>query len=162
MPFTPDDICLHFFVALKTNVIKSPCMAKSRNMLRRKIAQAEFEIMEVIWDLGEATVTEAMEALNKRRKQPVARGTVQVQLRRLTSKKWLRQWKLGGKQVFSPTCDRTEATADIASEITRRVFDGSCADLVRCLYQEDKLSSEEIQRLHELVDQMNSDRDSNA
>jgi len=126
------------------------------------MAQAEFEVMEVIWGLGEASVTEAMNALNARRDQPVARGTVQVQLRRLTSKSWLKPSERGSKLVYSPTCDRTAATADIASDVTERVFDGSCADLVRCLYQQDKLSSEEIQRLHDLVDEMNSNKNPNA
>jgi predicted transcriptional regulator len=109
----------------------------------------------VIWDLGAATVGEAMEAINARRGQALARGTVQVQLRRLKEKGWLQEVRRSGsKLAYTPTCDRTVASADIASDFTTRVFDGSCAELVRCLYQEDKLTPEEIGRLRELIGQM--------
>ena len=120
------------------------------------MARSEFEIMDVVWGLGTATVGEVMEAFNGRREQGVARGTVQVQLRRLKEKGWLWEGRRGGKLVYSPACGRTSASADIASDVTARVFDGSCAELVRCLYHEDKLTPEEIGRLRDLIGEMRS------
>ncbi len=138
-------------------------MKTRSDQFRPKMSQAEFEVMNVIWELGSATVTEVMDALNASRDTSLARGTVQVQLRRLEVKNWLKQEKRGShKFIYSPTCGRCEASADIASDVTQRVFDGSCTNLVRCLYQQEKLSSNEIQRLRDLVKEMESQRDENA
>jgi len=49
------------------------------------LSEAQREIMEIVWDLGEVSVFEVRETLSKER--PVARNTVRTLLERMEEKK---------------------------------------------------------------------------
>ena len=53
------------------------------------LSEAQLEIMNVVWDRGEATVAEVWKALAARRK--VARNTVQTMIARLEERGWLKR-----------------------------------------------------------------------
>ena len=121
---------------------------------RPKLSPAEFEIMQAVWSLGEATINDVTARINQDRSVPVKRATIQVQLRRLESKKWLKHIQSDRTFYYSALSGREEASAELADDIRRRIFDGSCADLVRCLFQHEKISSAEINELKTLVRKM--------
>ena len=59
-------------------------MAKSETPL----TQAQREIMEIVWERGEVTVTEVRDQLAKKR--DLARNTVQTMIVRLEERGWLK------------------------------------------------------------------------
>ena len=79
------------------------------------------------------------------------RTTIQVQMSRLEKKGWLTHRSMGRTFYFRALRDRDEARATIARHVTKRVFGGSCADLIKCLFNHEKISPDEIERLRKLL-----------
>lgn len=123
-----------------------------------KLSPAEFEIMEAVWaHSGESGITEVLQRVNAVREgEPLKRATVQVQLRRLEEKGWLKHREDGRRFFYSATAGREVASATLAGDLTERVFDGSCAELVRCLFDHQDVSSDEIARIRALLDKAES------
>ena len=119
-----------------------------------RLSRGEFEIMNVVWDSGECTVPEVMNRVNQRRPVPLKRATIQVKLRRLEEKGWVRHEERNRRFFYSPTTDRRAASAELADDLTARVFDGSCTEMVRCLFEHEKITPEEIARLRRLLDEV--------
>ncbi|HUF63751.1 MAG TPA: BlaI/MecI/CopY family transcriptional regulator [Verrucomicrobiales bacterium] len=119
-----------------------------------KLSPSEFEVMEALWtsDSG-LTITDILTAVNAARRAPLKRATVQVHVRRLEEKGWLRRHEDERKFYYRPTASREAASAGLARDLTERVFDGSCAQLVRCLFERDEISLAEIERLRALVEE---------
>lgn len=120
-----------------------------------KLSPAEFEVMEVIWEHGEdLTISQVLEHVNAaRRDDPLKRATIQVQLRRLEDKGWLSHREEGRRFLYRATAKREAASAGLATDLAARVFDGSCAELVRCLFETQEVSAEEIARIRALLDE---------
>ncbi len=119
-----------------------------------KLSPSEFEVMEALWTSGtDLTITDVLKAVNASRRTPLKRATVQVHLRRLEEKGWLKHREDERRFYYRPTASREAASADLVRDLTERVFDGSCAELVRCLFEQDEISPAEIERLRTLVDE---------
>ena len=119
-----------------------------------KLSPSEFEIMEALWaSESERTITDVLKMVNASRGVPLKRATVQVHLRRLEEKGWLTHREDGRRFYYKTTATRDAASAGLARDLTERVFDGSCAELVRCLFERDEVSAAEIGRLRALVDE---------
>ena len=116
------------------------------------LSAAQYEIMAVVWDRGETTINDVLEAVNKSRKKALRRTTIQVQMSRLEHKGWLTHRVVGRTYFYKAARSKDKARADMAAELTRRVFDGSCVDLIKCLFDKDKISKEEIHRIRKLLD----------
>ena len=117
-----------------------------------KLTDAEFEIMEVVWEEGETTVNHVWETINRRRQAPLSRTTTLVQMNRLEEKKWLRHRVSGRTFLYSATRKKDETLESFVGDIHRRVFQGSSSELVRCLFKSVKVSKAEIQKLKEIID----------
>ena len=63
------------------------------------LTDAQREIMEIVWERGEATVSEVRDALAQRRQ--LARNTVQTMIVRLEEKGWLKHREQGRTFVYS-------------------------------------------------------------
>ena len=120
-----------------------------------RLSDAQLEIMEVVWDRGEASIAEVLASVNGRRKKKLRRTTIQVQMNRLEKKGWLTHRVEGRTYRYEALRPREEALAAIADDVTHRVFGGSCADLVKCLHDHKKINASEIRRLRKLLDELN-------
>lgn len=116
-----------------------------------KLTPPEFEIMEVVWKIGEATVTEIMNAVNGSGDRRLTRSTIQVQVLRLEEKGWLSHRADGNRFLFFATVPRGEASAEIVKDLKERVFGGSCAELVKALFDHTEISPDEIKKLRKLI-----------
>jgi|WetSurMetagenome_2_1015567.scaffolds.fasta_scaffold367778_2 predicted transcriptional regulator len=116
-----------------------------------KLTDAEFEIMEIVWQEGETTVNHVWEMINCRRGTLLSRTTIMVQMSRLEEKKWLKHRAAGRTYLYSATRKKDETLENLVGDIHRRFFRGSSSDLVRCLFKSVKLSKEEIQKLKEII-----------
>ena len=118
-----------------------------------RLTPAEFEIMDVIWNGGEMTVTKVMNQINADSEKTFSRSTIQVQMQRLAEKGWLKYRQQGKTFLYTATVKRSEATARIAEDVKKRVFGDSCAELVRALLDHSSISSSDIAVLKKLVNQ---------
>lgn len=117
-----------------------------------KLTPSEFEIMNGVWNAGEAAVTEIMREINSVHKRNLTRSTIQVQVGRLEEKGWLTHRQEGNKFIYQSTTPRSEASAKIAIDIGDRIFGGSCVELVKAFFSQSAVTPEEIRQLRELID----------
>lgn len=117
-----------------------------------KLTPPEFEIMEVVWNFGEATITEIMEAVNAAGKKQFKRSTIQVQVLRLEEKGWLAHREDGKRFLFSATVPKEQASAEIVRDVKERIFGGSCTELVKALFDHTEISPSEIRKIRKMID----------
>jgi BlaI family penicillinase repressor len=116
-----------------------------------RLTDPEFEIMAIVWEEGETTINHVWKIINRKRKIPLSRTTIQVQMNRLERKKWLTHRARGRTFFYSSTLQRDEALGSLVENIHDRFFKGSCSDLVRCLFKNVRVSKDEIQKLKEII-----------
>jgi BlaI family transcriptional regulator, penicillinase repressor len=116
-----------------------------------KLTDAEFEIMEVVWQEGETTINQVWESINRKRQALLSRTTTLVQMNRLEEKKWLKHRVAGRTFLYTATRKKEETLENVVGDIHRRFFKGSSSDLVRCLLKSVTISKEEIQKLKEII-----------
>ena len=117
-----------------------------------RLTDAEFEIMDIVWDEEETTINHVWETINRQRSTPLSRTTIQVQMNRLEEKKWLKHRKKGRTFYYFPTRQRDQTLESIVGEVHGRFFKGSSTDLVQCLFRSSKISKAEIRRLKEIIE----------
>jgi len=117
----------------------------------QKLSPANLGIMNIIWKKGEATVNDIVEAINAKRSDSVRRTTIQVQVGRLEEYGWLKHRQKGRTFYYSAVREKHKTRSDILNDIKNRVFDGSRAELVKCLFEGSSMNPKEIEELHELL-----------
>jgi predicted transcriptional regulator len=127
-----------------------PFMKKKKTA---RLSAAQFEIMDLVWNLGEASINQVMNAINQSRKKKLTRSTIQVQMARLEEKGWLSHRKDGRTFLYKALKKRNEAQAFIARDVADRVFNGSSAALVKCLFDMSKISNKELKELRKILDE---------
>lgn len=120
----------------------------------RKLSPANLEIMKIVWDKGEVTISDVVAAVNAKRRNRVRRTTVQVQMNRLEEYGWLRHTEEGRTFVYSAVVEKQKTRKEILEDIKIRVFGGSRTELVKCLIEDSDVKPEEIRELRELLKNM--------
>lgn len=123
-------------------------MAKRKNA--PKLTGAQLEIMNVVWQRGEATVAQVWQALSQ--KKELARNTVQTTLVRLEEKGCLRHRKKGNAFVYYPTDAREATLRSMLKNLVNDAFEGSTAGLVMTLLEDEKLSNDDVKRIQAILD----------
>jgi BlaI family penicillinase repressor len=110
-----------------------------------KLTRFELEIMNVVWDLGEASIREICESLAERRRP--AYTTVQTIVQRLETKGVVRRTrKIGNAFLFAPAITRRSAYRRIIDDLLE-MFGGSAQPVVAHLLESGKLSLEDLKVL---------------
>ena len=129
-------------------------MARTKS---QNLTDAELRLMEVLWQKGEATVSDVVEGLPK--DVLLAYSTVITTLRILETKGFVEHSKDGRAFIYRPLVGRDEASGSAVSHLLRRFFEGSPERLVLSLLKQKKFDAKELRRLRKLIDQ-NQERDS--
>jgi len=120
---------------------------------RRKsptLTEVELELMEVLWQKGEASVGEIVEALPEER---LAYSSVLTVMRILEQKGYVTHEKEGRAFIYRPIVDRQQARKNVVGYLLRRFFDNSPELLVVNLLENENLSQTEVDRLKRLIDE---------
>ncbi len=118
-------------------------MNRSRSL--RPLTANQTEIMNVIWDRGEATVSEIWKALSEQRE--IARNTVLTQVQRLEERGWLARERRGRTDVYRSRAAREASERQKLRDVLDEVFDGSAENLVVSLLGHDLVSRDELDRI---------------
>lgn len=119
----------------------------------RRLSDANLMIMKLVWQKGEVTINDVLEAVNAGRKDKVKRATVQVQMRRLERYGWLDHRVKNREFYYEALRSEAAAKVDILHGVRDRVFGGSYAELVRCLFAGGRVPEEELRRIAEFLRQ---------
>jgi predicted transcriptional regulator len=115
------------------------------------MTDGELRLMRVLWEKGQATVGEVVDALNVRPKP--AYNTVLTLLRIMEKKGYVSHRKEGRAFTFLPTVDRTDASRSALRTLVDRFFEGSPRLLMLNLLEDGQLSPEALQQLKERIEE---------
>ena len=121
-------------------------------MARKKspyLTDAELRLMDVLWDKGEATVSDVADALPKN--PALAYSTVLTTLRILENKGYLVHSKQGRAFAYKPAVERDAARNNAIRHLLRRFFDGSAELLLLNLLESTEVSATELARLRKRI-----------
>lgn len=115
----------------------------------RSLSRRERQIMDVIYELKEATAGQVLERLPS----PPGYSAVRALLRVLEQKGHLSHRQDGPRYVFAPTLPRERARRSALRHLVKTFFDNSAGDAVAALLDlsDDNLSAEDLRRLAELI-----------
>ena len=119
--------------------------------IANRLSRRERQIMDVLYQLGEATAAEVQERLP----EPPSYSAVRAMLRILEEKGHVRHTEDGPRYVFAPVVARDTARKSAVSHLLRTFFDGSVEQAMTALLDasDRKLSSAEVDRLAALIEQ---------
>jgi len=114
------------------------------------LSRRERQIMDVIYRMGRATVSEVMEQLTG---EP-AYSTVRAQLRVLEEKGHLRHEEHGLRYVYLPSVPRHMVRHSALKHLIDTFFEGSAGKAVAALLGKEgfRISEEELERISELIE----------
>jgi predicted transcriptional regulator len=108
----------------------------------------ETDILKVLWDLGPSSVRDVHAALNEQAIESIAYNTVQTLLRIMEGKQLVAHHSEGRTFIYTPRFSREES----ASRFLDRVFDGAASELMLSLIRAERLTDDELVRMHALID----------
>lgn len=121
-----------------------------------ELGKAELEVLKVLWDHGSLTVRDVLNHLHERGRN-VAYTTVQTLLTRLEQKNFVKSDKSGVAHVFRARVTRERVTKTRLNNLVDQLFDGAAGPLVLHLVENERLTSDEIEQLHKLIDRLDED-----
>ena len=118
-------------------------------LLPHRLSRRERQIMDIIYDCGEASVAQVLEALP----DPPSYSAVRAMLRILEEKGHLRHVDVDGRYVYTPTESLTQVSKSALEQVVDTFFGGSLEATVATLLSSRKKrpSEDELRRLEELI-----------
>lgn len=111
------------------------------------LSDALMEIMNIVWEKGEANVRDVRETLPRK----LAGNSVQTMMSRLVEKGWLINRKEGRAFVYTPSVPKTETQQSVVTRIIDKAFEGSADGLVMALLNGRGISADERNRIQALI-----------
>ena len=117
---------------------------------QKNLSRRERQIMDIIYELNEATAAQVLERLPN----PPSYSAVRALLRVLEEKGHLSHKQDGPRYVFVPTLPRDEARENALKHLVNTFFDGSTEKVVAAMLDisDEKLSEDDYQRLSRLIE----------
>jgi predicted transcriptional regulator len=116
---------------------------------RAPLSEAQREIMDIIWDRGEASVFEVREILSQQKE--IARETVRTLMTRMEEKGWLQHRVVGRTYIYSATIPRETRLAQRVIELVDTMCGGSPEKLMTALLDHRGLTDEEARRIRDMI-----------
>lgn len=124
---------------------------------RIDLTAAEWQVMECLWSQGPRTGRETVAWLE----QTVgwSRSTTLTLLRRLEQKGAVTGDSRDGVKVFAAAIDREDAALQETEDLLQRAYRGSLSLLVNTFTKKQRLSQQEIDDLHAILDGLEANKD---
>ena len=114
-----------------------------------QLGDLQAAIMDVLWQRGEAAVSEVHGDLEAER--GLAPTTIATMLNKMEAKGVVVHRRDGRRFLYRPTVSRAEVRRSMVGELTRRLFDGRPSALVAHLLDEQGLDADEVRSLEALL-----------
>ena len=116
-----------------------------------QISDAEWTVMNVVWERSPVTANQVVRALNGRTDWKPK--TIHTLLRRLVQKGALEAEKKGREHVFHALVDAQHCRHAASRSFLQRLFDGEVAPFLATLLEHESLTRAEIEELKRILDQ---------
>jgi BlaI family penicillinase repressor len=112
------------------------------------LTQRELDIMSVLWELGEATVTEVRDRVDPN----LAYTSISSMIRTLEMKGYVSHRRGEGKtHVYFPAIDPEAAGESELGRVLNKIYGGSPIKLLAHLVEQSRLSDKELARMRDLL-----------
>ena len=120
------------------------------NVQHRDLSRRERQILDILYERGQATAAEVQAALP----EPPSYSAVRALLRILEEKGHVRHQQDGPRYVYLPTLARDNAKRSALRHVLKTFFDGSAEQAISALLDDgsSRLSPAELDRLARLID----------
>jgi predicted transcriptional regulator len=118
-----------------------------------RLTELQVEIMNVLWERGEASVGDVRNALKPQR--DLAHTTVSTLLSRLEKKGVVRHRAVGRQYLYAPAVEAARVQRSVMSDLSEmldRLFGGDVTTAVSHLLSESDVNAEDLARVRELVE----------
>ncbi len=119
--------------------------------MNNRIYSGEWKLMEYLWEASPRTLMEIVRAMAQR--MGWAKSTVTTMVTRMEAKGLLRFEQEGRAKRIYPAVTRQEAAAQETDTLLDKAYNGSAGLLVSALIRQNKLSSQELDELYDLLRQ---------
>jgi len=119
--------------------------------LEHKLSRRERQIMDVLFQRGEATAAEVQEHMP----EPPSYSAVRAHLRILEEKGHVKHVQDGPRYIYKPTMTKAKATKSALNHLVNTFFGGSSEKVMAALLDggSDKMSDDELDRLARMIEQ---------
>ncbi len=124
------------------------------------LGELQRAVLDVIWDLGEATVHQVRQRLTRKKK--LAYTTVLSAMQKLEKAGWLDHRAEGKTYIYFATMSRERAGAGSVRGLLKRVFAGDAMAMFQHLIRESHLSTDELGELKRLIEEKEKKRESES
>jgi len=116
-----------------------------------KISQAEWEVMQVLWNTSPLTANDIVEKLTA--KTHWKRETIRTLINRLVQKKAIAFEKKGRQYDYFPLVTEAQCIKEETRSFLRRFGGGSIEPMLAAFVEGKQLSAEKIARLRQILDE---------
>jgi BlaI family transcriptional regulator, penicillinase repressor len=116
-------------------------------MKDKKLHHLDLEVMKVVWKLGQATVNDVLDNINRK----LAYTTVATTMKSLEKKGFLSHQVVGRTFLYQPLVKEAEISHSMLSDLLERLFDNSAEKLVNALLEAEQVDATELDRLQQLI-----------
>lgn len=121
-------------------------------MAKIKLDDLQLKIMQVLWQKGEASVSEIQEEL-KQADRTLAITTIGTILQRLYKKDIVTYRKSGRQYIYQALISEKEAQDSMTSSLVNQLFKGNSSMLVNHLLESEDFDPDELERLQQMIEE---------
>lgn len=121
-----------------------------------KLTSGELEILQVLWEKGEATVREVHEVLNKNK--PVVYTTMLKFMQVMTEKGLLTREESGKAHIYKAAISQTDTQQHLLEKMIKGLFGGSVTNLVMQALGNHTTSQEEVDSIKEYLENLKKEK----
>lgn len=120
------------------------------NRFDQQLSRRERQIMEIIYQLGKASVAEVLAGMD----DPPSYSAIRTIMNLMVDKGFLKYKSQGKKYVYYPAVARDKASHSALNSVLQTFFSGSVAQAVVSLINlhKDNLTAEDLDRLGKLIE----------
>ncbi|MCB9229078.1 MAG: BlaI/MecI/CopY family transcriptional regulator [Deltaproteobacteria bacterium] len=123
----------------------------------RILTSVELELMNILWELGEASVKQVLEKLSPERK--LAYTSVSTILRILEKKAVIYSRREGRTHFYIPKVTKASYGKRTVDHIVTSVFSETPSELAKALLSSDNLSLKDLMEIKSLIDERMENHD---
>ena len=121
------------------------------------ITSAELNVLKILWKSSAATVRDVKDALAAESAEPLAYTTVMTLMNQLAAKGALEVDRSRQPFIYKPAVRREQVLAQRLKQFVHSVFDGQAGELVLRLVDEAEISSEDLKKIEQRIEQRERD-----
>ena len=123
---------------------------------RKKLGEAELEIMQVVWDSGNpVTSNYILKELQERRSWQLS--TLMTSLARLADKGFISCDRSTGRNLYTSIISEKEYKTGASKHFLEKLYNNSIQNMITALYDSKEIKNSDIEELRNFLDQLEDD-----